>query len=319
MPKRLGRRHTDRSRPVLRMGAHLTTAAFQTPTQVDYAKQVPTWLLGANDRYGTCGPTAVANYALLVTSVLGGAPVQFTDEEIFDLYRRCPGNQDFDGKTKYSDGSYVGDNGVDMTELLSELVKNGIGFGPRNVKAVAFGALNAFDIAETWAAGATFGGTLLGMDLDQAQSRQFDKGQVWDYTTGSPSWGGHAVLAAHRYSDVEGTSADRTALVTWGEMTDASDAFFSHQVPESYAVIWPWHLTDKQFLTNVDLPGIAAEFTSLTGRSFPVPVAPPVEPAPNKPKLPFPTATWEEFVAHPFSIPKRRAVVEAINAYRENL
>jgi hypothetical protein len=248
MPKRLGRRHTDRSRPVLRMGAHLTTEAFQTPTQVDYAKQVPTWLLGANDRYGTCGPTAVANYALLVTSVLGGAPVQFTDEEIFDLYRRCPGNQDFDGKTKYSDGSYVGDNGVDMTELLSELVKNGIGFGPRNIKAVAFGALNAFDIAETWAAGATFGGTLLGMDL-----------------------------------------------------------------------IWPWHLTDKQFLTNVDLPGIAAEFTSLTGRSFPVPVAPPVEPAPNKPKLPFPTATWEEFVAHPFSIPKRRAVVEAINAYRENL
>jgi hypothetical protein len=319
MQKALGRRHTDRTRPVLRMGAHLTTAAFQTPPAIDYASRIDpgVWLLGQNDVFGTCGPTSVANYALLTSTVLAADPLRFTDEEIFDLYRRS-GNPDFDPATG------ADDNGVEMTVMLSELVRNGIGSGGRNVKALAFGKLNAYEPAETWAAGATLGGALWGMDLDVAQSRQFDRDQPWDYVKGSSAWGGHAVLAAHRYSDVEGTLADRTGLVTWARMTDSTSAFITRQVPESYAVIWPWHLGSKQFLEGIDLFGLAQEFTELTGRPFPAAVVPPVPPAPSpepvSPTAPvFPVQEWEAFTEHPWSIPKRKRAVEAVDAYRAAL
>jgi hypothetical protein len=280
----LGRRPTDKTRPVLRLGAHLTASAFQAPSQIDYASLVDQWVLGGNDRFGTCGPTSVANFALLVSSALADAPVRFTDEEVFDLYRRS-GNPNFDPATG------ADDNGVDMTVMLAALVKGGIGFGDRNVKALAFGTLNAYDPTETWAAGALFGGVLWGADLDVSQSRQFDAGQPWDYAPTS-AWGGHAILAAHRYSDVEGTLADRTALVTWAELIDATDTFIAQQVPEVYAVIWPWHLKDRGFLQGIDLTGVAVEYERLTGRQFPEIPAP--QPAPSEDQITF---TPEQYAA----------------------
>jgi hypothetical protein len=114
--RKLGKRPTDPNRPVLRMGAHLRSVAFARPSVVDYASKVKTWNLGRNDRFGSCGPTSAANFALLVSTVLAEAPVRFTDDEIFDLYRRS-GNPDFDPATG------ADDNGVDMTVLLSELVR----------------------------------------------------------------------------------------------------------------------------------------------------------------------------------------------------
>lgn len=278
MAGQLGLRPTDKTRPVLRMGAHLRAAAFQAPASIDYAVKIDRWIVGANDRFGTCGPVSVANFALLVSTVLGNAPFRATDDEVFDLYRRS-GNPNFDGQTRNPDGSYVDDNGVDMTVMLSELVKGGIGEGSRNVKALAFGRLDAYSTAEMWAAAAVFGGGLIGADLDRAQGDQFDAGTPWDYASGSPDWGGHAMLAASRYTDAAGTLADRTSLVTWGQLTDCTDAFICRQVPEVYAVIWPWHLKDAGFLAGVDMAGVAAEFEVLTGRPFPAQV--PVSPAPN--------------------------------------
>lgn len=271
----LGKRPAD-DRPLLDVGAHLTAAAFTPPASVDYASKVSEWVLGSNDRFGTCGPTSVANLALLVSTVLTGSATRYTDEEVFDLYRRS-GNPNFDPKTG------ADDNGVIMADLLAALVKGGIGSGDRNVKAVAFGKVNPADEAQVFAAASLFGGVLIGANLRAAQETQFEAGKSWDYVARSKAWGGHAMLAAPDYTDAAGTTADRTGLVTWATLTDATDAFFDKQVDEAYVVIFPWHLGDARFLAGINLDTLAAEFKALTGRDFPVQPAPINPPAPTPP------------------------------------
>lgn len=312
---KLGKRRTDPNRPVLRMGAHLRSVAFTRPPAVDYAAKVQTWNMGRNDTFGSCGPTSVSNLALLVSTVLGDAPVRFTDDEILDLYRRS-GNPTFDGKTKNADGTYRGDDGVDMTVMLAELVRNGIGFGARNVKALAFGSLNAHDAEETWKAAAIFGGVLWGADLDAVQSSQFDAGKPWNYTPGSPEWGGHAILAAPRYSDVSGTADDRTGLVTWAKLIDSTDTFIGRQVQEAYAVIFPWHLRDRGFLAGIDLAGVAAEYEELTGRPFPASVPPQPAPTPIDPLADFPWADLEPWRQAPHLWSKATAAARALTIWK---
>jgi hypothetical protein len=279
MPPRyaLGRRPADPSRPVLRMGAHLRASTLpEHPPAVDYFQRINEWCLGRNLDFGTCGPTSVANLALLISTWLADAPVRFTDDEIFDLYRRS-GNPNFDPETG------VDDNGVIMTVMLSELVKGGIGFGDRNVKALAFGSLDTSNPDEVFAGGALFGGVLWGADLRIAQQGQTDAAPpVWDYVRSSGDWGGHAIMAAGRYADQAGTQDDRTALISWATVVDSTSGFVAHQVPECYVVLFPWHLRDRTFLANVDLAGLAKDYQALTGNSGPFPnVAPVPAPAPS--------------------------------------
>jgi hypothetical protein len=279
MTRKLGMRPADPARlaNARRMARFLDTSQLPShPTGVDYMARVPQWLLGRNKEFGTCGPTYVANYILLVTTWLAEWPLAFTDEEILDFYKRS-GNPDFDPNTG------EGDNGVDMTVMLSELVHNGIGFGARNVKALAYAAIDSHNTDLMWSAAARFGGLGWGSDLAQAQDKQTDA-RLWDYVARSRPWGGHATLSAPRYSDVSGTTADRTGLVTWAEVVDATDAFIGKQVAECYIVVLPWHLQDKTFLENTDLATLARDFTEITGKPFPVVVPQPVpEPVPEPP------------------------------------
>ena len=259
--KRLGMRPRDPRRQLLRLGDYLTGRLPDHPPRVDYFARVPTWCLGRNTEFGTCGPTSFANLTLLVSTWLAGAPIKPTDDDIIDLYRRS-GNPDFDPATG------AGDNGVDMTVMLAEAVKNGIGVGggTGTVKPLAFAAVNGHDPDEVWAAGALFGGTLWGCDLTQSQAGQ----QVWDTVPGDAPWGGHAVLAAGRYDDQTGTRSDRTGLVSWADPTfDATDVFIQQQVPERYAVIFDWHLNLRTFIKGVNMTTLAADYTQLTGRPFP--------------------------------------------------
>lgn len=262
---RLGKRPRDASRPVLKLSDYLTGAVPDHPPAVDYFTRVKQWILGGNDRFGTCGPVSLANLLLLVSTCIGDAPVRSSDADIFDLYRRS-GNPGFDPSTG------ADDNGVEMTVMLSAALKGGIG----GRKPLAFAAVNGSNPDEVWAAGALFGGTVWGADLDIAQQSQTGSG-LWDYTTGSGQWGGHAVLAAGRYSDQPGTAADRTGLITWGQVLDSTDQFITRQVFERYVVIFPEHLGSRTFLTGVDLAKLAKDYEALTGRVFPAPV-PPADP-----------------------------------------
>lgn len=275
LARALGRRPPT-NKPALMLGPLLTGVLPAHSAAADHFAKVPTWILGGNDKYGVCGPVAVANQRLLVTTYLTGVPEIASQADIFDLYRRS-GNPTFDP----NDPGGPGDGGVDMQTMLEAVVATGIG----GKKALAFAKVDVTSLDEVEAAVDIFGSDLLGVTLDVSQNAQTDTGQ-WDNVPNDAVWGGHAVLDG-RYSD----APDVGGVVTWALIVNFTDAFEAHQIDEAWVVIWPEHLTSATFLAGVDLATLAADYTALTGRPFPAPMppspAPPPVPAPGDPDAAF--------------------------------
>src|SRR5437763_15227250 len=100
---RLGRRPPS-TKPTLKASTFLRTAAIPTvPNAVDHLGGFE-YELGNNQRFGTCGPTSLANYVRLVTSALTGTTVKPTWADIKRLYvRQNPG---------FNESTGAGDEGV---------------------------------------------------------------------------------------------------------------------------------------------------------------------------------------------------------------
>ena len=231
------------------------------PSSGNHISGVPAWNLGGNDRFGTCGPTSVANYITMAYWGLLQQDVTVTDDAIFALYRAA-GNPDFDPTTG------ADDNGVDMITLLKAATDVGLevtsqGGSTAVIKPIAFGQLPD-DINAIRIATAIFGGVILGFSLDTAQQAQTSQG-FWDYVP-SGSWGGHAVMGASYTSDLGGPDE---SVISWAEPIGMTDSFVSHQLTQAFAVILPIHLAHKPFLDGVDLKALAADYQELTGNTFP--------------------------------------------------
>ena len=250
--------------PALMLADLLTGVVPATPEQADHFEDVNGWILGSNDRFGTCGPTSVANHLRLTVTNLTGTPTWVSDDDIFDLYRRS-GNPGFD--PSLPDGGE--DNGVIMQKMLGALLSGGIG----GHKPLAYARIAPGDMDTLDKAIAIFGGILLGLDLKVPQQRQ----STWD-AAGGAEWGGHAVMAG-KYTNPTGTSLDRTTVVTWAEEVDMTHNFVAAQEDEAWVVIWPEHLGSRAFLEGVDVRALASAYEELTGRPFPSIPEPP-EPAP---------------------------------------
>ena len=268
IPFKLGKLSPS-NKPALMLKDILTGTLPSVPVFVDHFSQAKGWELGDNDRFGTCGPTSVANHRRLVTSALLGSEQAPALADIFDLYRRS-GNPKFNPNLSDTDPAQD-DNGVDMQTMLEALAKDGIG----GVKPVAFAKIHAGDMDTLDAAIALFGGVLLGLTLKTAQQHQM----VWDYVSGTPDWGGHAVMAG-KYNDPAGTSADRVDIITWAKDIAMTRGFVTQQEDEAWVVIWPEMLKDKSFLMGVDVVTLAQRYKDLTGRDLPLPVVPTPAPVP---------------------------------------
>jgi len=258
------------------LGRFLTGTVPTHPNVADHMTLVTDWGLYGNDQYGDCGPVSVANYIKLVTRYLTAAEISVSQDDVFDLYRRS-GNPQFDPATD------ADDNGVDMQTMLEALTAGGIGGGH---KPVAFAKVDATNLDEVRAAIAIFGGVLFGVTLDVAQQTQTDDGGPWDYRRSSV-WGGHAIVAGKYTSATSGTDV---SVCTWGELIGCTDAFMAHQLEECWVVIFQEHLDHPAFQEGVDLAALAADYTALTGRSFPVPEPVPEPPAPTPAPVPVPPA-----------------------------
>lgn len=262
--------------PALRLSDILTGVVPDHPASVDNLSKATYGLYG-NDKFGDCGPTMVANSRRQVTAYLTGQQADPTQDDVFDLYRRS-GNPDFDPITGY------GDRGVVLQDMLDAVHKGGIG----GVTSICHAKVDVSNLDEVEAAIAIFGDLHLGVDLKEAQETQTDNGGPWDYVKRSGEWGGHAVLAGTYTGDGDAGQSD-ISVVTWAQIMGTTDAFWSHQVQEAWVVVWPEHLGAKEFLEGVDQAALAAAYTALTGRDFPVqptpqpPVPPvgPVDPAPD--------------------------------------
>lgn len=269
MARSLGRRPHDPARPVLRLSSYLAEAPTY-PQAADYLSRIPAWDDYMNGQFGVCGPASVSHQRSQVSSYLTGRVHVPTHAEAFALYTLL--NPDFDPATG------AGDNGVVMADMLSALLREGIG----GVRPLAYAAVDPDSFEEVHAAIALFGSVLCGLDLDIAQDEQFDAGAPWDYARRSRSWGGHAVMAGAYTGQTELGTTD-ISVVTWGQVQACTDEFFARQLAEAWVVIWPEALGNRQFLDGVDLARLAADYEQLTGRPFPSLTPPTAPPAPDAP------------------------------------
>jgi hypothetical protein len=226
-----------------------------------------------------CGPTSIANLAVLTWKALLGEDITVSDSAVFALYR-ASGNPDFDPTTG------AGDNGVDMTVMLDALMKVGLDITHadgtvENVKPVVYGKVpQAVD--DIRAVCSIMGGAILAADLELTQQAQTDAG-LWDYQA-APEWGGHAFMCGRYTSDVIAHHAD-LGDVTWAMVVGATDTFVAHQVQEDYAVVFPPLYSHPAFQAGVDQAALAADFLTLTGHPLPLPAPPlPAPPAPVPPE-----------------------------------
>jgi hypothetical protein len=266
--RRLGRRK-PKNAPALRLASFLTGRVPAHPAAADHFAKVTDWGLWQNDTYGDCGPVSFFNLRKLVTVYATGEEVQPTQDDVFRLYKLV--NPTFDP----DDPGGPGDAGVDMQTMLELALKHEV-CGPGVM--LGFAKVDVSNPDEVRAATSIFGGVLHGVDLETAQQDQTDAG-LWDYKR-SGEWGGHAVLSG-RYTDPSGTAQDRTAVVTWAEVVDCTDAFEQHQLEECWVVIFQEHLDHPAFQEGVDVTALASAYESLTGRPFPGQPSPEPEPSPE--------------------------------------
>jgi hypothetical protein len=166
------------------------------------------------------------------------------------------------------------DDGMDIQTCLEFLHNMG---GPDGTKVVAFARVDFANLEELKAAMALFGCVWLGINVQQANMTEFNHNQPWDYVSGSPNDGGHSVIGGGYL----GQASNDVRFVTWGRETGFSDNFWSRQVEEAWAVIWPEHLGTVEFQEGVDLTKLAADYRALTGRDLPIAAGPTPTPNPS--------------------------------------
>jgi hypothetical protein len=290
-PRRLGRR-PPKDAPALKLSRLLTGVVPEHPVAADHLAHVK-FGLDHNDTFGVCGPTSCDNLSRLVSAALIGQPVAWTQDEVYDLYRRS-GNPNFDPVTG------ADDNGVVMQTMLEAWLHDGAGHDENGkpIRPVAFAQVDVGNDDELEAAVAIFGGVIWGVDLQAAQSNQTDAGGPWDYVPRSGPWGGHAIPCG-------AYARDRQRVISWALDLETTDAFRRHCLEEAWVVVLPWHLDHPAFLAGIDLGELAAAYRELTDRELPLPAPAPTptpEPAPVPEPEPAPSSDVPAgcFLAGPF-------------------
>lgn len=245
--------------PAIKLGDILTGQTPDHPIAADHFGSFPFGMY-ENDRFGVCGPTAVANLLRLVSVALLGVEIQPSQDNVFDLYRRS-GNPDFDPNTG------AGDRGVDMQTMLEALLRGGIGDGmghvirPRAFAKVAFNNDQELDAAVS-----IFGGILWGVNLETPQQAQSEATPPkWDFDPTGDEWGGHAVVNG-KYDE----SAGDDEVVSWQKIIATTPQFRREQLQQAWVVIWQANVDHPAFQQGVDIWALKSAFKELTGQDLPV-------------------------------------------------
>ncbi len=219
----------------------------------DYLASLSDWQMLGNDSKGDCVAVTWANTRRLVTNTLGVYSYPTLDQ-VLAFYA-----------TQNPDGA---DNGMDIQTALETLVSAG---GPDGVKAVGFAAVDYTNPEEVKAAINIFGSVWTGVNVQSNNESEFSAGQPWDFTPGAASIGGHSIITGG-YGTFNPTTPQLSGdqkFVTWAQETSFTDAFWSNQVAQAWVVIWPEHMGLREFVTGMDMPTFASDFTDITGQPFP--------------------------------------------------
>lgn len=210
-PFRLGKKAALQDRRTLSVSNYLVKLPA-APPMYDGTFGITTWGMYANDHLGDCTCAGLA-HMLMAWGSEARMPVQFTDDQVIELYNRVNGGHD--------------DGAVELF-VLREARKNGI--AGHNLHAYA--KVNAQDLEQVKAAAVLFSGLYLGVGLPITAQGQ----AIWDDTGDNDprsqawSWGGHAINAV-------GYDPDGPSIVTWGAVKKMTWKFWSRYVDEAWALI----------------------------------------------------------------------------------
>jgi hypothetical protein len=265
MPYKYGRR-PPKNAPALRFGSFLSGAAPTYPQNEDYLAKLTGWQMLGNDVAGDCNAVTWANTRRLVTATLT-TEYYPTQAQVWQFYETQNPGFDPNGTSETNGPGSSDDQGMDIQTGLEYLHTTG---GPDGVSAVAFAKVDPTNIDEVRAALAIFGGLWLGIQVLDANQKQFAEGHAWTDVAGSPIDGGHAILGG-------GYSTADVMFITWAQETEFARSFWngvvqgSPLVEEAWVVIWPEHLGTKAFEQGVDQAQLAADYQALTGQPLALP------------------------------------------------
>jgi hypothetical protein len=259
---KLGRRPADPTKPKLRLASFLK--AVPDHPIIDKAPPL-NYPMDHNDEAGDCVVAGWDHTRQVIKALLTGVNVNYSDDQILKFYQTQ--NPNF---KSWADSGGRYDEGMVIQDFLSYLTKQG--------EILGFAAVDPANEDEVKAAIYLGLAIITGEDLQTAQQSQ----TIWDYHH-SADWGGHCTT----WVGYKG-SPDYDTCVTWGGLTDMTQAFVRNQVSEAWFVITKDHVDHPGFRSGFDIAKFAQAYKDITGRDFPVTVNPeptptpvPVPPAPG--------------------------------------
>jgi hypothetical protein len=255
-------RRPPKNAPALRFGSFLAPGVPEHPVSEDYLAQLAGWQMLGNDVAGDCNAVTWANLRRLVTATLSTENYP-TQAQVWQFYQTQNPNFDPAGSKDTNGPGSSDDQGMDIQTGLEYLHANA---GPDGVKAVAFAKVDHTKKDEVEAALAIFGGLWLGIQVLDANQKEFSEGKAWTDVHGSAIDGGHAILGGGYHPDV--------TFITWAKETKFAPSFWNGivkgqpLVEEAWVVVWPEHLGTKAFEQGVNQAQLAADYQALTGGSL---------------------------------------------------
>jgi len=231
----LGKKPAVYDSRTLRFGAYLGAGLPRPPDTVDWGKNVKTWPMYLNDKYGDCTCAAVGHMIENWTAAVGKESSP-SDARILKFYEHftTPGPE----------------NGCDMLSVLKYWRTTGLG----GDKILAFAQLEPRNVTEVRDAVAIFGGCYIGIELPKFALAASDLSTVpWVVPPQGPVGdaapdpnGGHCIPAV-AYDD------RNLYVVTWGAIKSMSWQFYIDYADEAYAVLSDDFLAKNKTPSGFDL------------------------------------------------------------------
>ncbi len=289
--------HPEDTHPRLKLRTVLDVAAVTVPETVDYLTAGGSYPMDGNDSWGDCVWADYAHEIQATTALARGSAAVLGLTTVLAAYSAVTG---FDPKAG-PPGANDTDQGTNMQDGLTWWRKNG--YGGHSIAVFAQVDHGNFD--EVLAAIDLFGAISVGFNFPDSAMDQFNNGQPWTVVRGAQVEGGHAVHAG-----AYNRSEQWVDVITWGARQRMTWAFWEKYVDEAWVKIptVDWFNLTGRTPTGLDLYGLGAQFSRLTGEVNPFPAPTPVpDPSPTPETVtPADRALWAQvqpFIQHPHWLP----------------
>jgi hypothetical protein len=216
---RLGKKPAVFDSRTLRFGAYLGAKLPPPPASIDWGKNVPSWPMYLNNKFGDCA-CAAAGHMIQNWTASAHKLRSPTDAQILRFYEHftTPGPE----------------NGCNLLSVLKYWRSTGLG----DDKITAFAQLEPRNVTEVKDAVSLFGGCYIGVELPKFATSTSDLSAVpWVVPAQGPVGdaapdpnGGHCIPAV-------AYDSRNLYVVTWGAIKSMSWQFYCDYADEAYAIM----------------------------------------------------------------------------------